>query len=122
MVKKIFKTLYKIFLLPNLIHEILHYIPALCWNLNPQIAEDWSHIMSDKTTVPRRLVIVLAPAFVGLLFLPLVWNMVIQKSMFHVAAAIFWVGWMIGCGKDFQKAFFIFKQWITERTNHDTHP
>ncbi len=112
MIKNIFKIIYRFLLLPNLAHEALHYLPARYWQLNPQIAEDWSHIMSDKTTDARRLVIVLMPAFIGLLFLPIIWNMVVHKTMFHIAAVIFWVGWLIGCGKDFQKAFLIFKKWI----------
>jgi len=70
-----------------------------------------------RTTDGKNMVILLMPAFVGSLFLPLVWNMVIQKSMFHVAAAIFWVGWQAACASDYYKAgyFLIFKKWIDRK-------
>jgi hypothetical protein len=110
---KISNFIYRMLLLPNLAHEFLHYLPARYWKLNPQIAEDWSYILSDRTTNARRLVIVLMPVIVGLLIFPAVWSMVIHQAMFHIAAAIFWVGWMIGCGKDIYKAgyFILFHKW-----------
>jgi len=121
MIKKILNAIYTFLLLPNLAHEALHYLPAWYWGLNPRIAKDWSYMRSNRTTDSRRLVIVLLPAFVGLLFLPLVWSMVIHKTLFHIASAIFWTGWMIGCGKDIYKAgyFVLFHKWHDRKDNND---
>lgn len=70
-----------------------------------------------RTTDSKNMVILLMPALFGLFFLPLVWNMVVNKAMFHIAAAIFWVGWMGACGSDLYKAayFFLFKKWIDRK-------
>ncbi len=115
--KKMTNFIYRMFKLPELVHELLHCLPAWYWGLNPKISEDWYRTRYQRTTDSRRLVIVLMPAFVGLLFLPLVWNMVIHKAMFHIAAAIFWVGWMGACGSDLYKAgyYLIFKKWIDRK-------
>ena len=111
-IRKIFNILYRIFKLPELIHELLHCLPAWYWDLNPRIAPDWYSMKHHRTTNGKNLVIALMPAFAGLLFLPLVWNMIIHKTMFHVAATIFWIGWMGACGNDYKVGyFFIFKKW-----------
>ena len=101
------------FKLPELIHELLHCLPAWYWNLNPRIAPNWYSMKHRRTTDGKNMVILLMPAFVGFLFLPLVWSMVINKTMLHVAAAIFWVGWMGACGSDLYAAgyFILFHKW-----------
>jgi hypothetical protein len=111
--KKIFNFTYRMFKLPELIHELLHCLPAWYWDLNPRIAPNWYSMKHRRTTDGKNMVILLMPAFVGFLFLPLVWNMVVHKTMFHVAAAIFWVGWQAACASDYYKAgyFLIFKKW-----------
>jgi hypothetical protein len=117
------KTIYRFLSLPGLAHEFLHYLPALWFGLNPQIAQDWSKTKYERPDNMRRVIIVLMPAFVGLLFLPFVWSMFSNKTAFHIAAAIFWVGWMGACGSDLYKAayFFCSKNGLIERMKHDLH-
>jgi hypothetical protein len=111
--KTFFNVLKRIWLLPNLAHELLHYIPAWYWGLNPRVDDGWSRMRHRRTTDGKNMAILLMPAFVGFLFLPLVWSMVVHKTMFHVAAAIFWVGWLGACSDDIYTAgyFLIFKKW-----------
>jgi len=66
-----------------------------------------------RTTNSKSMVILLMPAFIGFLALPTVWTMIETQPPFTFAAVIFWVGWMLACGKDFYKAgyFLFFGKW-----------
>lgn len=106
-------TLYRAILLPNLLHEILHCLPAWWWGLEPRIDAGWSRMRHHRTTDRKTLVILLMPAFAGLIALPVVWLMNIYQVPFHLAAAIFWIGWMAACYKDLYTAgyFVLFGKW-----------
>lgn len=116
-----FNFIYRMFKLPELIHELLHCLPAWVWGLNPRIAPNWYSMKHRRTTDGKSMVILLTPALAGLLFFPLVWSMVVHQTMFHVAAAIFWAGWLAACGKDLYKAgyFILFRKWHERKENHE---
>ena len=109
------------FKLPGLTHELLHYLPAWYWNLNPRINSDWSRMRHHRTTDGRNMVILLMPAFVGLLAFPALWYVITHKIIFHIAASIFWVGWMGACGSDLYAAgyFILFHKWHDRKDNND---
>lgn len=117
--KKTFTFIHRVLKIPELIHEILHYIPAWYFGLNPRISPDWYSMKHKRTTNGKNMIILLMPAFVGLLLFPLVLNMAINKTMFSIAAGIFWIGWMVACGKDLYQAgyFILFKKWHSREEN-----
>lgn len=97
----------------GLLHESLHYLPAWWWGLNPYIYPCWCKMRHDRTSDARALIILLIPAFFGLLLFPFVWMLIVHKVMFYISVTILWIGWMGACGKDLYTAgyFLIFKKW-----------
>jgi len=70
-----------------------------------------------RTTNAKSIIILLMPAFAGLLIFPFVYLMIEKQSPFYIAVCIFWAGWMFGCGNDFYKAgyFLLFRKWHNKK-------
>lgn len=83
-------------MLPVLLHELLHYIPALIFGKSPKLARNWLSVESRWIGFWRDTIVLICPALVGIIATVLAWQWQ-SPHMLDPGAPGAFARWYVGC-------------------------